>query len=246
MENSPERDDSESHNPSKVIKSWFKKKIKSVEAINKPVYGFIDIRKVMPSYEFEENILLMEQGREARRQNCGKIVINEKVPDNILNSLIKLTFIDSKNENEKPGFYYVFHHYYMRGRKFPDILCVCLHCKPNDDFTSYPIMMLLDFITTDKRLHVRSKEVRNYVITFDAYLETLKMIALHQHVKESGSSHYGLYHNKNKLPITIEEIRELVRFHYSIIDKYKISNYERGNEDIDECVEEVNENLKYS
>ena len=129
----------------------------------------------------------------------------------------------------------------MWDKGYPDISYVSLHCEPNGDFTSYPIAILLDFITTDKRLHVRSKEVRKYVETFDGYLETLKMIALYQYDKDDGSPNYHMYHNKNKLPITIEEIRELVRFHYSIMDKYKIRSYnERMNEDIDEYVEEVN------
>ena len=242
MENPSEHDNSESRSLSKIIKSWFKKKVKNTEATNEPVYGIIDVRKVLSSYQIEENIHLMEQGHEARRKNCGKIVINEEVPDNILNYLIKLTFIDSENENEKPGFEDAFGSYYrLWNRGYPDVRSVCVHCEPNGDFTSYPIMLLLDFITTDKRLHVRLKEVRRYVETFDAYLYTLKMIAYHQYDKVNHYSHYYSYHNENKLPITIEEIRELVRFHYSIMDKYKLHDYYyRENEDIDKYVEEVN------
>ena len=76
-------------------------------------YGLIDVSPFLDQTK-EEVDFIIKRAQENRRQNQGRIVIDEEVPDNIINSLLKLSHIDINDNDKQWQLRSAFKNYYIR------------------------------------------------------------------------------------------------------------------------------------
>ena len=97
-----------------------------------------------------------------------------------------------------------------------------------------PIFLFLNYITKNKHLHVREKDVEDFIEFYDSYYLLLRRLNYVQNSKHDTSQYYS-YICKHKIPISTEEINDIADFHNRIIDKYSkryCTNYHKRNPDL--------------
>ena len=216
----------------KSIIEKMKKSINRVNPENEDVFGLIDVSNFIPFMTKEEVKSRIEETHEYRRINCGKIVIDEEVPDKILDLILKLSSINREDAKEYIKFNSKFYTYYKEGGSIPRLYGVFDFGTKLKDFTAFPIVLLLDFITVKRRLHVRSEDVNQFNDAFDLYLYTLRQIDRCQNDPYIDMMDHEELRYEHKLPITKDEIHEIISFFYSILDKNHIIYYIRMNDDL--------------
>ena len=217
----------------RLFPSWWKKQDRK-DPEKDDIYGLIDVSKLMlPKYD-EEPAAMIKQKHERRRKNCGKIFINEEVPQKIIDLLIKLSYIESDDVINNIAFRCDFYSYYKEGAILSTPFLLLIEAKMSKDITAIPIILLLDFITVKKRLHVRSKEVDDFCTTFDSYLFILRQIEYCQNQEYVDPKDRHDFAFEPKLPITKEEIHSIIEFFYEVLDKNHLSRYKEYNTDLDD------------
>ena len=214
-----------------LFSSWLKK-WNNEKRERGDIYGLIDVTKLTWPRYIDDPASMVEQKHERRRRDCGEIVIDEEVPQKIINLLKKLSFIESDDVISNVGFLHDFDSYYEERGFAPTLFGVSISGEESRDFTGVPIVLLLDFITVKKRLHVRSKDVKDFCRGFDSYLQTLRRIEYCQSKKYK--HFYNDFNYKQKLPITKEEIHSIIKFFYEVLDKNNLSKYKEDNTDLDD------------
>ena len=218
------QEDSNKHLFSSWLKKWNEENPEKGD-----IYGLIDISKLTLPESNEESVAMVEQKHERRRRNCGKIVINEEVPQKIMDLLIKLSYYENDDVLNNIWFSHDFNSYYEEIGFLPTLSCVVAEAKMHKDFTALPILLLLDFITVKKMLHIRYKEVKDFCTAFDSYLYILRQIEYRQNKKSTSLHIYKDFVYKHKLPITKEEIHSIIEFFYMVLDKNHLSKYKEEN-----------------
>ena len=221
------------------------KKIKSLKnrmSHSEDVYGVVDPIPLFRPVERCINYVCPEEFKSRidfrhryRQEHGGDIIIDELVPDNILNNLITLANTKTRETLIDYPLIHIMDEYFSkdtRNTSHGDLRHLYFVCHESHNICGIPIAILLDYITVNKRLHVREREMREFLEGFDIYLNYIKNIEYCSRFSWT-RIRYSEYHINVTIPIPSEDINEMIRFLYEIIDKNGIEYTRRCNDCID-------------
>ena len=167
---------------------------------------------MLTSVSPEEARACIERRRVRRKQRGGKIVVDELVPDGVLNSLMKLY-----NECDIRMHNHDLEYYYPKCEDGRILKMVCLYCNHSHYYKAIPAIILTDYITVNRRLHIREPEYEEFVTSLDLYLDHIRKVE-HVQRNNNGENHPG-FENTDYLPVTLNEIIDIIHFLYGVMDK---------------------------